>query len=138
MSKTTVQFTFSEEATFSKWHQVEILWSYGSLCFCALLRTGLFQDHGRASRCVFTWTGALLICKVRHFNHKQFRQLSFSLCPSELCFPSCPVALEWISFHLGILVRSLTGNTFNRTTLLGFLLLWSTVKLVLASRSISS
>ena len=77
--------------------QVEILWSYGSLCFCALLRTGLFQDHGRASRCVFTW--ALLICKVRQFNHKQFRQLSFSSAAlwTMFSFMSCGIGMNVIS-----------------------------------------
>ena len=84
---------------FFKMAQVEILWSYGSLCFCALLRTGLFQDHGRASRCVFTWAGALLICKVRQFNHKQFRQLSFSSAAlwTMFSFMSCGIGMNVIS-----------------------------------------
>lgn len=85
VSKPVVQFTFSEEATFSKWQK----WRYCEVMEAyALLRT----DHGRPWKSFQTGAHTdrcFIKCKVRHFNHKQFRQLSFSSAAPEL-FPFLP------------------------------------------------
>ena len=66
------------------------------------------EDHGRASRRVFTRTGALLICKVGHFNHKQFRQLSFSSATPQTMFPFLPCGIG-----MNVISAGDSGEKFN-------------------------
>lgn len=80
----------------------------------SLLGKGWFQDHGRALRHMFSCACVLSVCKVRHFNHKQVRQLSlFRLGSPWLHFPSCRVAEESMSFPWQgwISLRSQIENT---------------------------